>query len=37
MSVKTIPKAKYTHSFVRSAIAPQTIASETAQKTTSNM
>ena len=36
MSVKSTPKAKYTHSFVRSAIAPQTIASETPQNTTSN-
>jgi hypothetical protein len=32
-----MPKAKYTQSFVRSAIAPHTIASDTAQKTTSNM
>ena len=31
-----MPNAKYTHSRVRSAIAPHTIASETAQKTTSN-
>src|SRR5215208_702276 len=36
ISVKTIPNAKYTQSRVRSAIAPQTIASDTAQKTTSN-
>ena len=35
MSVKTAPKAKYTHSRVRSAMAPQTIASETAAKATS--
>ena len=35
MSVYAIPKAKYTQRRVRSAIAPQTIASETAQKTTS--
>ncbi len=34
MSVKTTPKAKYTQSFVRSAIAPQTIASATAANTT---
>src|SRR3954453_14469728 len=36
ISVKTIPNAKYTQRRVRSAIAPQTIASETAQKPTSN-
>ena len=36
MSVKIAPNAKYTQSLVRSAIAPQTIASETAAKTTSN-
>ena len=35
MSVKTAPNAKYTQSRVRSAIAPQTIASETAAKATS--
>jgi hypothetical protein len=36
MSVKTTPKAKYTQSFVRSAMAPHTIASATAAKTTWN-
>ena len=36
MSVKQAPKAKYTQSRVRSAMAPQTIASETAAKATSN-
>ena len=30
------PKTKYTQSFARSAIAPQTIASDTPAKTTSN-
>src|SRR5689334_2848702 len=35
--VKKTPKTKYTHSFARSAIAPQTIASDTPAKTTSNM
>ena len=34
--VNQIPKTKYTHSFARSAIAPQTIASDTPAKTTSN-
>jgi hypothetical protein len=33
--VKTTPNAKYTQSFALSAIAPQTIASETPAKTTS--
>ena len=36
MSVKHAPNAKYTQSRVRSAIAPQTMASETPAKTTSN-
>src|SRR5713101_8131291 len=36
MSVKTAPNAKYTQSFARSAIAPQTIASDTPANTTSN-
>src|SRR3954452_18862046 len=36
MSVKQTPKAKYTQSFARSAIAPHTIARETPAKTTSN-
>src|SRR3954453_13218518 len=35
--VNQMPKTKYTQSFARSAIAPQTIASETPAKTTSNM
>src|SRR3954464_4686287 len=35
--VNHTPKTKYTQSFARSAIAPQTIASETPAKTTSNM
>ena len=34
--MKTTPNAKYTQSLVRSAIAPQTIASETAAKATWN-
>src|SRR3954467_13049063 len=34
--VNQTPKTKYTQSFARSAIAPQTIASETPAKTTSN-
>src|SRR5437764_8708978 len=34
--VKNVPKTKYTQSFARSAIAPQTIASETPANTTSN-
>src|SRR3954464_8489298 len=34
--VNHTPKTKYTQSFARSAIAPQTIASETPAKTTSN-
>jgi hypothetical protein len=36
MNVKTTPKAKYTQSFVRSAMAPQTIARDTAANTTWN-
>ena len=36
MSVKTTPKARYTQSRVRSAIAPHTIASETAANATWN-
>src|SRR3954447_19540569 len=36
MTVNATPKAKYTHSFARSAMAPQTIASETPANTTSN-
>src|SRR5215213_7384812 len=35
MSVKQTPNAKYTQSFARSAIAPQTIASDTPANTTS--
>src|SRR6185437_13867262 len=35
VSVKYAPKTKYTHSFARSAIAPQTIASDTPANTTS--
>jgi hypothetical protein len=34
--VNTTPKMKYVDSLARSAIAPQTIASDTAAKTTSN-
>ena len=34
--VNQMPNAKYTQSFARSAIAPQTIASETPANTTSN-
>src|SRR6266702_3824323 len=35
-SVNAAPKTKYTQSFARSAIAPQTIASDTPANTTSN-
>ena len=34
--MKTIPNTMYTQSRVRSAIAPQTIASDTAANATSN-